>query len=284
MWEKKGLDELDCRVPLLIRAPGPLGAKAAGKRTSALAQHVDIMPTLIDLAGLPIDVGEETPLSGVSLKPVRRGSSCPDLSRPAQSGTLIHSWVVRCALTITLLWLPLLPSFDPLVNASIDLAQVLQDPPTTGIGNGPNKYAYSQFPRCSCTYATPTLDARNGTCDQKYVNNWTHESGATGAANHHVCLFTPSRSFDWMGYSVRSDQWRYTVFVEWDGDTLSPKWSRVQAEELYAHVELTPRSDDDFDGTYSEPLNRAVRPDAEALAAIAKLRPVLQKHFSPDSP
>ena len=53
------------------QAPGALGAKAAGKRTPALAQHVDIMPTLIDLAGLPIDVGDETPLSGVSLKPVR---------------------------------------------------------------------------------------------------------------------------------------------------------------------------------------------------------------------
>ena len=85
-WRKDHLAELDARVPLLIRAPGPLGAKAAGKRTSALAQHVDIMPTLIDLAGLPIDVGEETPLSGVSLKPVGQESANPELSRPARQG------------------------------------------------------------------------------------------------------------------------------------------------------------------------------------------------------
>ena len=87
-----------------------------------------------------------------------------------------------------------------------------------------------------------------------------------------------------MGYSVRSDRWRYTMFVEWDGDVLGPRWSRVQAEELYAHVELSPHSDNGFDGAYSEPLNRAVRPDVEAVAAISKLRPILQQHFSPDSP
>jgi arylsulfatase A-like enzyme len=40
MWEKKGLDELDCRVPLLIRAPWIDAAKG---RTSALAEQVDMM-------------------------------------------------------------------------------------------------------------------------------------------------------------------------------------------------------------------------------------------------
>ena len=45
MWEKKGLDELDCRVPLLIRAPWIPAAK--GVRTSALAEQVSMMPTCV---------------------------------------------------------------------------------------------------------------------------------------------------------------------------------------------------------------------------------------------
>ena len=229
MWEKKGLDELDCRVPLLIRAPW-LGA-SAGKKTPALAQLVDMMPSLIDLAGLPLDPtmgGVETPLSGVSLAPV--------LSDPTLAG---------------------------------DAA--------------PNQYAFSQFPRCACTYATPAPDSRNGTCPQDYVNAWTNEHGATGAANHHVCLFTPARDFDWMGYSVRSETWRYTLYVAWDGATLAPRWEKVAGEELYAHNEASPRLED-FDGAYSEPLNRAVNADAEATAAIAALRPVLLRHFSASTP
>jgi len=46
MWEKKGLDELDCRVPLLIRAPW-ISAASKGLRTSALAEQVSMMPTCV---------------------------------------------------------------------------------------------------------------------------------------------------------------------------------------------------------------------------------------------
>ena len=68
MWEKKGLDELDCRVPLMIRVPG-LQTASRGQRTSAFAEHVDIMPTLIELAGLPPCTED---LSGQTLGPVIR--------------------------------------------------------------------------------------------------------------------------------------------------------------------------------------------------------------------
>ena len=46
MWEKKGLDELDCRVPLLIRAPW-IPEASKGLRTSALAEQVSMMPTCV---------------------------------------------------------------------------------------------------------------------------------------------------------------------------------------------------------------------------------------------
>lgn len=62
----------------------------------------------------------------------------------------------------------------------------------------------SGSPRCNCTYETATPDTLHGTCDALYVNAWTHETGSTGAANHHVCLFQPAREFDWMGYRVRA--------------------------------------------------------------------------------
>ena len=68
MWEKKGLDELDCRVPLMIRVPG-LQTASRGQRTSAFAEHVDIMPTLIEFAGLPPCTED---LSGQTLGPVIR--------------------------------------------------------------------------------------------------------------------------------------------------------------------------------------------------------------------
>ncbi len=40
MWEKKGLDELDCHVPLLIRVPW-IPAASSGVRTSAFAEAVE---------------------------------------------------------------------------------------------------------------------------------------------------------------------------------------------------------------------------------------------------
>ena len=36
-----------------------------------------------------------------------------------------------------------------------------------------------------------------------------------------------------MGYSVRTDGWRYTEWVAWNQTTLAPIWSDVVARELY---------------------------------------------------
>lgn len=62
-WGKHSNVENDTRVPLVISAPG---LPSAGSRTRALAELVDIYPTLCDLAGLP----EPSHLEGNSLKPV----------------------------------------------------------------------------------------------------------------------------------------------------------------------------------------------------------------------
>ncbi|NNE91647.1 MAG: sulfatase, partial [Verrucomicrobiales bacterium] len=64
LWGKTSNFELDARVPLIISAPG----KAAGRKTKALAELVDLFPTLADLAGIGKDLPKN--LEGVSLAPV----------------------------------------------------------------------------------------------------------------------------------------------------------------------------------------------------------------------
>ena len=38
-----------------------------------------------------------------------------------------------------------------------------------------------------------------------------------------------------MGYSLRTDEWRYSTFCAWDGPRLAPDWSRCAHEELFDH-------------------------------------------------
>ena len=55
-------------VPFVLRAPGiPTG------RSDAVVSHVDVLPTLLDLAGLPAD----TEASGIALAPILREGGAP---------------------------------------------------------------------------------------------------------------------------------------------------------------------------------------------------------------
>jgi len=63
LWGKATNFELATRSPLIFSAPGQ---KHAGAKTDALAEFVDIYPTLCELCGLPIPEG----LEGSSLAPV----------------------------------------------------------------------------------------------------------------------------------------------------------------------------------------------------------------------
>ncbi|MGE3807188.1 MAG: sulfatase [Gemmataceae bacterium] len=63
LWAKTSCFEYDAHVPLIIASPG---LKSAGKSTTALAELIDLYPTLDELCGLDNPKG----LNGVSLAPV----------------------------------------------------------------------------------------------------------------------------------------------------------------------------------------------------------------------
>jgi len=66
LWGKTTNFELDARVPLIVGSPShPSGH---GKRTAALAELVDLYPTLASLAGIAGDLSKR--LEGVDLSPV----------------------------------------------------------------------------------------------------------------------------------------------------------------------------------------------------------------------
>ncbi len=67
-WCKHDNYEQAARIPLIVCAPG---VGRPGTRTSAMAETVDIYPTLVDLAGLPAAKNPQ-PLEGKSLAPVLR--------------------------------------------------------------------------------------------------------------------------------------------------------------------------------------------------------------------
>src|SRR5438270_476887 len=73
------VDCFDAHVPLMIYAPGVDG----GRRVGAPVQPPDIMPTLLDLAGVPAPPG----LHGHSLVPLLRGEESGWPRRAAFSGT-----------------------------------------------------------------------------------------------------------------------------------------------------------------------------------------------------
>lgn len=70
-FEKHCFYEQAVRVPLIMRLPGEV---TAGGSTTAFAEFVDIVPTVLDFAGVPVDQAAAAPkdLHGYSLRPLVR--------------------------------------------------------------------------------------------------------------------------------------------------------------------------------------------------------------------
>ena len=80
-WTHGILYQEQVRVPLIIRAPG----KAGGRRIQHLARTIDIMPTVLDLAGVDPEAGPA--MDGLSLVPQLEGQAV-DRRRVAYSDSV----------------------------------------------------------------------------------------------------------------------------------------------------------------------------------------------------
>ena len=73
----------------------------------------------------------------------------------------------------------------------------------------PKQAAFSQYPRRVTNPATP----------------WKGNE----------ILHHDRKTFTHMGYSIRTEDWRYTEWVAWNGTALAPVWTNLTARELYEH-------------------------------------------------
>ena len=78
------------------------------------------------------------------------------------------------------------------------------------------------------------------------------------------CEFTDRVDIPWMGFSMRTAQFRYTEWAAWDGATQRPNWSVLAGRELYDHSHA---DNNDFDAT--ENVNLAE--DASHASTVAQL-------------
>ena len=91
--------------------------------------------------------------------------------------------------------------------------------------------AYSQITRCHNCSLSYQYDPQN------YQQGCRHDT--VDARWTVPCAQTPSHLFDWMGMSVRTTQWRYSLWCQWIGGSLSANWSRCTKPELYNHTNDT---------------------------------------------
>lgn len=92
------------------------------------------------------------------------------------------------------------------------------------------------------------------------------------------CNNVPKEQFSFMGYSVRTDQWRYTLWVTWDQTNCTPVWDGAdQVDELYTHTGDSSTSMDLWENA-----NLVLRPEHTAIRA--QLRSQVVHFFSTDTP
>ena len=86
---------------------------------------------------------------------------------------------------------------------------------------------------------------------------------ALGLWDHNLCIEVPAAKFGWMGYSLRTDRWRYTAWFPWNGTALAPvvkpgppaNGTRGFYCELYGYPAGAPAAIDDLDLVEMGPAN-----------------------------
>jgi len=90
---------------------------------------------------------------------------------------------------------------------------------------------------------------------------------------HPNCEGVEAKDIGVMGYSVRTDQWRYTEWFKWNGTELRAEWSEPSiGVEFYSHVGDLGTDFDAFE-------NENVASDPKNAKLMAVHRNILLKHF-----
>eukprot|EP00051_Salpingoeca_urceolata_P002611 m.51540 g.51540 ORF g.51540 m.51540 type:complete len:557 (-) comp12232_c0_seq1:27-1697(-) len=133
-------------------------------------------------------------------------------------------------------------------------------PLVRGLGPGeapPRTVATSQFPRC--------YSALNATAPS-----------VLPYADRTDCQDVPRTLFDYMGYSIRTKQWRLTEWRHWDRAKLQGRWDiPAAAVELYNHTHDLVLSPGDVFGSE----RRNVASESGAKHVLAQLSETLRKAF-----
>ena len=81
------------------------------------------------------------------------------------------------------------------------------------------------------------------------------------------CTRVKRTDFPYMGYSIRTDRYRYTEWVEWNGEKLQPNWENVIGKELYDHQGDT---ENDFDAFENINLAETQEETAKELSKLLR--------------
>jgi len=85
----------------------------------------------------------------------------------------------------------------------------------------------------------------------------------------------PSK-FEYMGYSVRVDEWRYTEWYPWNGETLEANWTSIYASELYDW-----RGSDNTNMDYDLFENTNLANSRGYEVVLLELKALLRRQFKP---
>merc|ERR1712232_252320 len=106
-------------------------------------------------------------------------------------------------------------------------------------------------------------------------NEWSKELKQTVAWGE--CVTCLRADIDVHGYSVRSDNWRYTEWVQWNKTSLRPEWDNVIGRELYNHT-----GDDGSDFDKATPDANLWNMSHTNLELAQNLSKVLHEQFNND--
>ena len=94
---------------------------------------------------------------------------------------------------------------------------------------------FTQYPRCDSKHAMSPTDPETGEAPWLYPSD-------------NPCTQVEHTEFRAMGYSIRTARWRYTLWLQWDGEKSDKvSWDAVVGEELYDHEGDDGTDTDKFD-------------------------------------